>query len=235
MVSAASAVTSDSANSLDFVDEVANRRCFECHAPLDSPNWVSVNLGVLLCISCSGLHRNLGVHVSKVRSLQLDRLPSSQLDILRRLGNNRAAKIWEHQTLQADDARSKNLALFVQNKYVSKLYLSELSEEASPEVFERVILEDSLKRVAWFVAHGRPPFYIGQQKTTALHVAASEPTISATMCEFLLLNGGDLMALDENGKTPSDIANEKGSSMAQSVFRSWAASSFVKSPVAEEV
>lgn len=36
------------------------------------PVWCSVNLGILVCIECSGIHRNLGTHISKVRSLELD-------------------------------------------------------------------------------------------------------------------------------------------------------------------
>lgn len=42
-----------------------NNVCAECGAP--DPDWASLNLGVLLCIECSGVHRNLGVHISKVR------------------------------------------------------------------------------------------------------------------------------------------------------------------------
>lgn len=42
-----------------------NDLCAECSAP--DPDWASLNLGILLCIECSGVHRNLGVHVSKVR------------------------------------------------------------------------------------------------------------------------------------------------------------------------
>lgn len=40
--------------------------------PLDA-TWASINLGILLCIECSGVHRRMGVHVSKVRSVQLDK------------------------------------------------------------------------------------------------------------------------------------------------------------------
>lgn len=47
-----------------------NGFCVDCDAP--TPEWASLNLGVLMCIECSGIHRNLGSHISKVRSLGLD-------------------------------------------------------------------------------------------------------------------------------------------------------------------
>lgn len=43
--------------------------------PHTDPEWASLNLGVLMCIECSGVHRNLGSHISKVRSLGLDEWP----------------------------------------------------------------------------------------------------------------------------------------------------------------
>ena len=43
------------------------------------PTWLSTNLGVLTCIECSGIHREMGVHVSRVRSLTLDNLGTAEL------------------------------------------------------------------------------------------------------------------------------------------------------------
>uniref|UniRef100_A0A672NKB7 Arf-GAP with coiled-coil, ANK repeat and PH domain-containing protein n=1 Tax=Sinocyclocheilus grahami TaxID=75366 RepID=A0A672NKB7_SINGR len=47
-----------------------NQQCCDCGQA--EPRWASINLGILLCIECSGIHRSLGVHCSKVRSLTLD-------------------------------------------------------------------------------------------------------------------------------------------------------------------
>ncbi|VAI58754.1 unnamed protein product [Triticum turgidum subsp. durum] len=72
-----------------------NDSCAECRSP--DPDWASLNLGILICIECSGAHRNLGVHISKVRSLRLDVKIWEPviIDLFRALGNDYNNSIWE--------------------------------------------------------------------------------------------------------------------------------------------
>lgn len=59
------------------------------------PDWASLNLGALMCIECSGIHRNLGTHLSRVRSLDLDDWPSELLMVMTAIGNALANAVWE--------------------------------------------------------------------------------------------------------------------------------------------
>ena len=45
------------------------------------PRWASWNLGVFMCIRCAGIHRNLGVHVSRVKSVNLDSWTPEQIEV----------------------------------------------------------------------------------------------------------------------------------------------------------
>lgn len=66
-----------------------------CVSPPPDPTWASLNLGALICIECSGIHRNLGTHLSRVRSLDLDDWPRELTLVLASIGNATANSIWE--------------------------------------------------------------------------------------------------------------------------------------------
>ena len=74
-------------------DVAGNAKCVDCDAP--APDWASINLGVLICIECSGVHRQLGSHISRVRSLDLDEWPPGHLAVMTSLGNRLANAVWE--------------------------------------------------------------------------------------------------------------------------------------------
>ncbi|GAA6054757.1 hypothetical protein JCM3770_000928 [Rhodotorula araucariae] len=109
-----------------------NARCADCRTP--EPRWASWNLGVTLCILCSGTHRSLGTHVSKVRSVELDDWNDEQLERMERVGNALSNAYFEArlppgtvESLSAD-----TIASFIREKYVDKRWAPVDDPHASP-------------------------------------------------------------------------------------------------------
>ncbi|XP_077356646.1 arf-GAP with coiled-coil, ANK repeat and PH domain-containing protein 1 [Festucalex cinctus] len=118
---------------LEEVQAIAgNRECCDCGAP--GPDWASINLGITLCIVCSGIHRSLGVHFSKVRSLTLDSWEPELVKLMCELGNSVINGIYEARideiTLKKPLASSPrgDKEAWIRSKYVEKKFIQKLPE-----------------------------------------------------------------------------------------------------------
>lgn len=107
--------------------------CCDCGQP--EPRWASINLGITLCIQCSGIHRSLGVHFSKVRSLTLDTWEPELLKLMCELGNKVINQIYEARREelgarkpQPGDPRHE-VEAYIKAKYVDRRFVRRPSDE----------------------------------------------------------------------------------------------------------
>ncbi|KAF7487686.1 Stromal membrane-associated protein 2 [Sarcoptes scabiei] len=110
-----------------------NKYCVDCDSK--GPRWASWNLGIFLCIRCAGIHRNLGVHITKVKSVNLDSWTPEQVGSIQNMGNSKARAVYEanlpdnFSRPQADSA----LESFIRAKYEHKKYIAKEWVEMPPK------------------------------------------------------------------------------------------------------
>lgn len=87
------------------------------------PRWASWNLGIFICIRCSGIHRGMGTHISKVKSVDLDSWTDEQLQSVLKWGNGRANKYWEAKLAPGHVPSEAKIENFIRTKYESKRWV----------------------------------------------------------------------------------------------------------------
>ncbi|KAM0282684.1 hypothetical protein ACHAQH_002881 [Verticillium albo-atrum] len=101
--------------------ESKNNLCCDCSAP--SPQWASPKFGVFICLSCAGVHRGLGVHISFVRSISMDAFKQIEIERMRLGGNEN----WKNFFEQHEDTKMRGVTW--DDATIAERYSGEVGEE----------------------------------------------------------------------------------------------------------
>jgi Arf-GAP/SH3 domain/ANK repeat/PH domain-containing protein len=129
----------------------SNKVCADCGSEI-KVDWVSINLGIIICIECSGIHRSLGTHITKVRSLTLDvtSFTPDIVEILLKVGNRISNMIWEARldpALKPGPMSTREQRLhFITTKYSDRGYIAPISPTNSHYLTAEETLLASVKK-----------------------------------------------------------------------------------------
>uniref|UniRef100_A0AAY5EE11 ArfGAP with SH3 domain, ankyrin repeat and PH domain 1b n=1 Tax=Electrophorus electricus TaxID=8005 RepID=A0AAY5EE11_ELEEL len=199
-----------------IIDDVlripGNEVCCDCGAA--DPKWLSTNLGILTCIECSGIHREMGVHISRIQSMELDKLGTSELLLAKNVGNSNFNEIMEgnlpcHSAKPTPGSDMTVRKEFINGKYVDHKFARKTCSSAAvkmSELHDAVTSRDLLALIQVY-AEGvelmEPLPDSGQEGgETALHYAVrTADHTSLHLLDFLVQNSGNLDKQTERGNT----------------------------------
>ncbi|XP_039701808.1 arf-GAP with SH3 domain, ANK repeat and PH domain-containing protein 1 isoform X1 [Pteropus medius] len=180
-----------------------NDVCCDCGS--SEPTWLSTNLGILTCIECSGIHREMGVHISRIQSLELDKLGTSELLLAKNVGNNSFNDIMEANLPSPSPKPTPSSDMAVRKEYITAKYVDHrFSRKTCPSssaklsaLLEAIRSRDLLALVQVYtegVELMEPLLEPGQELgETALHLAVrTADQTSLHLVDFLVQNCGNL-------------------------------------------
>ncbi|CAH8857533.1 unnamed protein product [Trichobilharzia szidati] len=187
-----------------------NDFCADCGAP--EPDWASLNLGAMVCISCSGIHRQLGTHISRIRSLHLDEWSTESVAVMGAIGNTLANSVWEAAVpVNAGNRRKPDSSssreekeIWIRAKYERQEFLPPLPYPDAPlqqQLIDAIARQDT-RQVILCLALATPETvnaaYSRQDPRAAIHIAATLGNL--VYLQLLLWYNGDPTVTDHEGR-----------------------------------
>ncbi|KAG0336487.1 hypothetical protein BG000_006538 [Podila horticola] len=105
-----------------LLQKPGNKFCVDCRKK--DPRWASFNLGCFMCIRCSGVHRSMGTHISKVKSVDLDSWTAEQVENMIKWGNEKANMYWEARLPESSipNENTSGIDPWIRSKYEWKQF-----------------------------------------------------------------------------------------------------------------
>mmetsp|Transcript_11487 Transcript_11487/g.28935 ORF Transcript_11487/g.28935 Transcript_11487/m.28935 type:complete len:744 (-) Transcript_11487:52-2283(-) len=197
-----------------------NSFCADCG--MENPDWMCIRVGVLICHECSGVHRSLGTHVSKVRSLTLDKWEPQLMQLMKLLGNHIINAVYEevphpkYPKLTPKSSR-EDRERYIEAKYKKKKMVAD-QRPNDPELSKNFYMAamaggdaTTVPQLAKLIARGADLNWANKDEngSTVLHYAVAADDILVT--EMLLQNDANINVMDAKGWTPIFYAAQSDS------------------------
>lgn len=118
-----------------LVKQPENKLCADCKR--NDTRWASWNIGCFLCIRCSGFHRSMGTHISRVKSIDLDIWTPEQMESIQKWGNKRANAYWEAHLKPGHAPPDHKVESFIRSKYESRRWAMDAPVPQDPSVLDQ--------------------------------------------------------------------------------------------------